>query len=139
FSVLGVRPHLGRLLTPDDDRIPSGHPLAVLSYRYWQRRLGSDPRSVGRAIRVNGYSMTIVGVSPREFDGIEVGVSPDIRVPLVMQAEMLGSASRLETPGEWWVQILGRLAPVGTAPDPSIQRRMSAAQQELDAMYQRAL
>jgi predicted permease len=139
FGVLGVRPHLGRLLTPDDDRIPGGHPLAVLSYRYWQRRFASDPGIVGEGIRVNGHSMTIVGVTPREFDGIEVGVSPDIRVPLVMQAEMLGSASRLENPGEWWVQILGRLAPVGTAPDPSIQRRMSAAQQELDAMYQRAL
>jgi len=138
FSVLGVRPHLGRLLTPDDDRIPGGHPLAVLSYRYWQRRFGSDPRIVGRAIRVNGYSMTIVGVSPREFDGIEVGVSPDIRVPLVMQAEMLGARSRLESPGEWWLQIFGRLAPVGAAanPRPTV---ISAAQQELDAMFQRAL
>lgn len=139
FSVLGVRPHLGRLLTPDDDQIPGGHPLAVLSYPYWQRRFGGDPDIVGKAIRVNGHSMTIVGITPREFDGIEVGVSTEIRVPLVMQAEMLGSASRLENPGEWWLQILGRLAPTGAAADQGVATRVSAAQQELDAMFQRAL
>ena len=52
---------------------------------------------------------------------------------------MLGSASRFENPGEWWVQIVGRLAPVGAAADPSVQTRTSTAQQELDAMFQRAL
>src|SRR5262245_59213599 len=53
--------------------------------------------------------MTIVGVTPPEFTGIEIGTSPDIRVPIVMQAEMLGSESRLENPEEWWLQIFGRV------------------------------
>src|SRR5262249_27248463 len=110
FRLLGVRPHLGRLLTQDDNRIPGGHPLVVLSYGYWQRRFGGDAQVVGKSIRVNAHPMTIVGVTPAEFTGLEIGISPDIRVPIVMQAEMLNAASRLENLDEWWVQIFGRLA-----------------------------
>ena len=128
FEVLGVRPYLGRLLTAGDDRVPGGHPLVVLSHGYWQRRFGGDPRIVGQTIRVNTHSMTIVGVTPPEFYGLQLGVSPDIRVPIVMQAEMLASQSRLEDPREWWVSIVGRLK-------PKVGRE--AAEQELDAMFQR--
>jgi predicted permease len=110
FHLLGVRPHLGRLLTQDDNRIPGGHPLVVLSYGYWQRRFGGDAQVVGESIRVNTHLMTIVGVTPAEFTGLEIGLSPDIRVPIVMQAEMLNAESRLENPGEWWLQVFGRLA-----------------------------
>src|SRR5262245_2628636 len=110
FQVLGVRPYLGRLFTADDNRIPGGHPLVVLSYPYWQRRFGANPQIVGTTVRVNAHPMTIVGITPPEFTGIEIGTSQDIRVPIVMQADMLGSASRLENPGEWWLQIIGRVA-----------------------------
>ena len=110
FRLLGVRPHLGRLFTQDDNRIPGGHALVVLSYGYWQRRFGGDAQVVGKSIRVNTHPMTIVGVTPAEFTGLEIGVSPDIRVPIVMQAEMLNADSRLENPDEWWLQIFGRVA-----------------------------
>ena len=109
FRLLGVRPSLGRLLTQDDNRIPGGHPVAVLSYGYWQRRFGGDAQVVGRPIRVNTHPMTIVGVTPEEFTGLEIGISPDIRVPIVMQAEMLSAESRLENPAEWWLQVFGRV------------------------------
>src|SRR5262245_25452135 len=131
FQVLGVRPQLGRLFTADDNRIAGGHPLAVLSHAYWQRRYGGNPQVVGTTIRVNTHPMTIVGITPQTFTGIEAGVSPAFYVPIVMQADMLGSASRLENPGEWWLQIVGRMA------SPAVPRL--TVQHELDAMYQRSL
>jgi predicted permease len=128
FEVLGVRPHLGRLFTADDNRVPGGHPLVVLSHGYWQRRFGGDTHIVGRTIRVNTHPMTIIGVTPPGFNGIELGAAPDIRVPISMQAEMHASPSRLENPREWWLQIMGRL-------DRGVTRE--AAEQELDATFQR--
>jgi predicted permease len=128
FEVLGVRPHLGRLFVADDNRVPGGHPVVVLSYGYWRRRFGGDPSIVGRTIRVNTHALTVVGITPIGFHGVELGASPDIRVPIVMQAEMYASASRLENPGEWWLQIVGRL---------KHGVRADAAEPELDAMFQR--
>jgi predicted permease len=160
FRLLGVRPSLGRLLTQDDNRIPGGHPVAVLSYGYWQRRFGGDAQVVGKPIRVNTHPMTIVGVTPEEFTGLEIGISPDIRVPIVMQAEMLSAESRLENPAEWWLQVFGRVgsrdalkgvpyknASVGvrgrnaSAVGDTLQGVPSivAVQQELDGLYQRSL
>jgi predicted permease len=128
FEVLGVKPHLGRLFVPNDNRVTGGHPLVVLSHGYWQRRFGGDPLIVGRTIRVNTHPMTIIGVTPAGFHGIELGTSPDLRVPIVMQAEMHASRSRLENPREWWLQIIGRL---------KHGVRREAAAQELDASFQR--
>jgi putative ABC transport system permease protein len=160
FRLLGVRPSLGRLLTQDDNRIPGGHPVAVLSYGYWQRRFGGDAQVVGRPIRVNTHPMTIVGVTPEEFTGLEIGISPDIRVPIVMQAEMLNAESRLENPAEWWLQVFGRVgsrdalkgvpyknASVGVrgrnarAVGDTLQGvpTVVAVQQQLDGLYQRSL
>ncbi len=128
FEVLGVRPHLGRLFVPGDNRVAGGHPLVVLSHGYWHRRFGGDPLIIGQTIRVNTHPMTIIGVTPPGFHGLELGVSPDIRVPIVMQAEMHASRSRLENPGEWWLQIIGRL---------KRGVRLEAAEQEIDASFQR--
>jgi predicted permease len=136
FQALGVRPYLGRLFTADDDRIPGGHPVTVLGYGFWQRRFGGNPHIVGQTIRVNAHPMTIVGVTPREFTGVEIGTAADIRVPLVMQAEMLGSPSRLENPGEWWVQVIGRLV---SRDGRELVPSLIATQQELDALFQRSL
>ena len=55
FEVLGVAPHLGRLFTQADDRVPGGHPVTVISYGYWQRRFGGDPQVVGRTLIVNNH------------------------------------------------------------------------------------
>ena len=65
FPVLGLRPALGRLLTPDDDRVIGGHYVVVLSHAFWTAHLGADPTVVGRQIVVNGKSLTVVGVAPR--------------------------------------------------------------------------
>ena len=112
FPVLGVRAALGRVFTASDDLYQGGHPLAVLSYGFWKTRFNGDPGAIGKHIMVNGYPLTIVGVSQAGFDGVEVGYSPQIRVPMMMKKEM--------TPGPWYslndrrgsfTQAFGRLKP----------------------------
>jgi hypothetical protein len=76
FPVLGLRPALGRLLTPADDRTPGAHPVAVVSHAYWTSQLGGDPGIVGRELRVNGRALTVVGVAPRGFQGTTLGMRP---------------------------------------------------------------
>jgi predicted permease len=88
FSVLGVRPALGRLLTPDDNRSLGQHPVAVISYSYWQRRFGGNPGVLGSILPLNGAHFTIVGVGEPGFFGVSVGESPDVWLPLLMQAEV---------------------------------------------------
>src|ERR1700682_5691668 len=78
FPVLGVGAALGRVFTPDDDKTPGGHPIAVISYRYWQSRFGGRPDVIGKKLLVDGYPLTIVGVSQAGFDGTDSGSFPQI-------------------------------------------------------------
>jgi predicted permease len=83
FNVLGVRALHGRVLSPEDANESPGMPPAVLSFGFWQRRFGGDPGVVNRdTILVNGHRFVIVGVMPREFNGISVDTAPDVRIPL---------------------------------------------------------
>ena len=107
FSVLGVKPHLGRLITDADDR--SGAHVVVIGYGFWQRRFGGDPGIVGRTIVVNRQAMTIVGVRPADFHGIEIGGNPQLHVPISLQPLMHGRESILENPEYWWLQMMGRV------------------------------
>ena len=110
FEVLGVQPHLGRLFTDNDERAGVNR-VAVISHGYWHRRFGGDPHVIGRSIRLNRLPVTIIGVTPPSFHGIEPGALPSVRVPITLQAEMHGSASRLDSSDYWWLQIMGRLQP----------------------------
>jgi len=88
FDVLGVNAILGRTITPDDDRTPGAHPVAVLSYKFWAERFRADRGIVGSKLLVNGIPLTVIGVSESGFDGIEVGSSPKIRIPVMMKKQM---------------------------------------------------
>jgi predicted permease len=88
FNVLGVNPVLGRVLTDADDRAPGGHPIAVASYSWWQRRFGKDASVVGKAVNIRSTVYTIVGVASPEFFGVTVGQSPDLWIPLAMEKEI---------------------------------------------------
>jgi predicted permease len=90
FEMLGVTPHLGRLFTRVDDVTPGAHPVLVLSYRYWQRQFAGDASVIGRTLRITGVPMTVIGVTPPEFDGLDPGQSVDLRVPVSMVAEVRG-------------------------------------------------
>lgn len=84
FEVLGVRPWAGRLFTQDDDRLPGAHPVAVLSYAYWESRFGRDPNLIGKTILVNAHPLTVIGVTPPGFYGVSLQDNPDVRVPMMM-------------------------------------------------------
>src|SRR5262249_20857731 len=58
YSVLGVPPTAGRVFSPEDDRVPGAHPVAVISHTYWQRRLGGSAEAIGKKILVNGTPFT---------------------------------------------------------------------------------
>jgi predicted permease len=88
FPVLGVNAGLGRVLTEADDQNPGGHPVAVVSYAWWQQRLGGDPAAIGRTIKIDETTYNIVGVAPKEFFGTTVGSAPDLWIPLAMEKQL---------------------------------------------------
>ncbi|HKV63396.1 MAG TPA: ABC transporter permease [Candidatus Acidoferrum sp.] len=113
FSTLGVVPALGRILTPEDDVTPGGHPYVVLNFSFWKTRFAGDPQIVGKTLMLNDHKMTVVGVSQEGFDGVELGFSPKIFVPLMMQAQiMVGNPiDMLKERRNRWVNAFGRLKP----------------------------
>ena len=113
FSTLGVVPAMGRILTPEDDVVPSGHPFVVLNYNFWKTRFAGDPQVVGRALNLNNYKMTVVGVAQAGFDGVELGFSPKIFIPIMMQPQVVvgNPEDMLKTRRTRWVNTFGRLKP----------------------------
>jgi hypothetical protein len=108
FSILGVQPALGRLLTIDDDQTPGSSPVVVLSYDFWKNQLGGAPDVVSRKVLVNQHPMTVVGVAPPTFHGIDVGEVPSLWIPAVMSAQANPGFNRMLDRRTRWVQILGR-------------------------------
>jgi predicted permease len=88
FPVLGVNAGLGRVLTEADDQTQGGHPVAVVSYAWWQQRLGGDPAVLGKPITIDNIQYTVVGVAPKDFFGTTVGSAPDLWIPLAMEKQM---------------------------------------------------
>ena len=111
YAGLGVPAFLGRTLTLEDDKA-SATPVAILSYRYWESRFGHDPAVLGKTIHINRVPTTIVGVTPRGFDGtMQVGESPDVSVPLALHLRFQPDRAARAQPWYWWIRIMGRLAP----------------------------
>jgi predicted permease len=108
FEVLGVRPALGRLLTPDDDRVAGGHPVVVLAHAYWTTRFGSDPNVLGQTLVLNGQSMTVLGVAAAGFSGTTTTEEPRLFVPLAMAGTMRGP---IDQRNDHWLYLSARLAP----------------------------
>jgi predicted permease len=110
FETLGVGAVVGRTITPADDRDRGGHPVAVISYRYWQRRFGGDPAAIGQGILVNGRTYTVIGVAPRGFFGTEIVAAPDLWFPIAMQAEIDSRTRLLDDRRIENLLVIGRLA-----------------------------
>jgi predicted permease len=109
FAATEAAPVLGRALTDGDE--DSRAAVAVVSERFWRRRLGGDPAILGRHLLLNGVDVSVVGVAPREFGGIVVGVAFDVWVPITLQPQMLPGEDRLSDRGARWIQAFGRLRP----------------------------
>jgi predicted permease len=113
FPALGIAPALGRLLTPSDDRVPLGHPVAVLSHQYWTDRFGASPAILNDTLVLNGRAFTVVGVAPRGFTGTTIGGgAPAVFVPLAMTTALRNVD--IENRRDHWLYVFGRLAPATT-------------------------
>ena len=140
FSALGVGTAVGRSFTAEEDAVPGGHPLAVISYGYWQRRFGRDPSVVGRALLVNGVPVTVIGVVRRGFQSAIADVAPDLFLPVTLR-DLVKYEGNIESDGpdlpglsifeqvnEHWLLLLARRRPGVSA------ERASAA---LNVLFQR--
>ena len=130
FSFLNVPPALGRALAPTDDKTGAAHTVAVLSDAYWKRAFGADPGVIGKTVLVDNVPISVVGVAPAGFCGVEVGIPADLWIPLEADPILApGDSVRFNdaTAGDhFWIHLLGRVRP-GTA--------LSAANAELAVIY----
>jgi predicted permease len=112
FDLLGVRAIHGRVLTPADDAEPGrggpDGPVAVISDAFWTRRFARDPSVLGKNVQVEAQWVTIVGVTPPGFFGLQVGTPVDITLPMMLVEQ------GLESKQSWWLSVIARLAPDAT-------------------------
>ncbi|MBS1791403.1 MAG: ABC transporter permease [Acidobacteria bacterium] len=112
FTGLRLDAALGRLLTPDDDLRPGGHPVVVLSHSFWQRRFGGEQSVIGQNIKLNGHDFTVIGVAKKGFSGTrQFGWIPDVYLPLMMYAEAIPGTNEqfLANRGSRSFNVNGRL------------------------------
>ena len=109
FDVLGVRPEVGRLLTKSDDITPDANPIVVVSYDYWRNRLGGSLDVVGRKLLINNFPMTVIGVAPISFRGVDPAGAPILWVSLTMNAQANRETIPLLSRRAHWLHVFGRL------------------------------
>jgi len=103
FNVLGIQPRLGRLIDGSDDVSPGGHPVVVIGETYWRNNLAGDPTVIGRRVLVSGYPMTVIGIAPAGF----IGMDPLQAASLWMPATMAVQAGNVDA---YWNQLMNRRA-----------------------------
>jgi len=113
FTLLGVGPEVGRLMTPGDEALSPS--VAVIGYGYWQRRFGGDPNVVGRIVTFRSQPFTIVGVTPRSFWGLEPGRQVDVTLPITLERQYVADAD------DWWFRAIARLRPGSTTDQATAQ------------------
>ncbi len=113
FTVLGVRPAIGRLLSLDDDRTIGQHFVTVLSYNYWQNQFGGDPSVLNTTIVINGDNYTVIGVAERGFEGTTLGSRADVFVPITMMSKISAffSDAQFENRRGYRFYVFGRIKP----------------------------
>jgi len=121
FRVLEVPPLLGRMLNVADDQSGCGSPTAILSYSFWQREYGGEASAIGRKLTLEGHPFEIVGVTPADFYGVDVGHTFDVAIPICAEKIVRGEDSRLNVKYDWWLAAMGRLKPGWTLKRASSQ------------------
>ena len=111
FHVLGVEPILGRLINPEDDRPGCAVSGANISYSFWQRNYAGDPAMIGKRLTLDGNSFQILGVTRPGFNGISVGDTFDVAVPVCVEPILSPRNNRLTLRHAWWLASIGRLKP----------------------------
>jgi predicted permease len=115
FNVMGIKPLLGRFITPSDDVKINGSQVAVLSYTAWQSRFNGDPKIVGKTVHLNKIPYTVIGVAPQYFNGTERFLWPELWIPLHNEVQIEGD-NFLERRGDSNTWAVGRLKP-GVTPE----------------------
>jgi|CXWL01.1.fsa_nt_gi predicted permease len=114
FETLGLSLALGRGISDEDDKV-GAEPVGVISHGYWQRRFGGDSAIVGRSVAVNGKPVSIVGVTPARFTGLNPGNADDLWMPLqsirVISPDRTRGGENFARNDFWWVPLMGRLKP----------------------------
>jgi len=109
FQTLGVRAWAGRLLTQNDDITPGAHPVAVLSYAFWDSRFNKDPSLIGKTVLINEYPVTVIGITPPGFYGLSLSNNPDVRVSLMMTPVFNPQPpTRLQKRSHQWLSVMAR-------------------------------
>ncbi|MBI3400362.1 MAG: ABC transporter permease [Acidobacteria bacterium] len=113
FDTLGVRPMLGRTFTDADDARGGGPDgaVVVISYAFWQGRFGGAADAIGRRLNLDRVPFTIIGVTPPDFFGPEVGRAIDVMIPLGTEPLIRGKESSLDLRSWWWLTAMARLKP----------------------------
>ena len=130
FDLLQVKPSLGRTFLPEEDSTPNGHPVVVLGYKFW-KKLGADPTIVSSQVTLNGHSFTVIGVAPAAFTGVDIGLDPDIYVPMSMHQWIRPGADLwFDLRRALLLNIVARLKPGVTMSQAQAQMRTIAKQLE---------
>jgi predicted permease len=119
FQLLGLKPALGRLLTPQDDTAKNANPVVVLGYDYWKTRFAASRDVVGQAVLINGHTFTILGVAPENFQSAIGGYKPGVFVPISMVEIALpwrAPIDDLNNHKSVWLTLVARLKPGMTIP-----------------------
>jgi predicted permease len=114
FQVLGLKPTLGRLLTPQDDTVKNANPVLVLSYDYWRVHFAGARDVVGQTVLINGHAFTILGVAPENFQSAIGGYKPAVFIPLSMSDIALPWLAPYDISNKHhfiWLTLVARLKP----------------------------
>ncbi|MFL6447530.1 MAG: ABC transporter permease [Bryobacteraceae bacterium] len=109
FQILGVGAASGRVITPEDDGAPNANPVVVLSYDFWNMKLGGDQNVVGRKLLVNSHPMTVIGIAEKNAHGIDVGEVPALWLPASMSSQSIPGFTDYLNRRTRWMQVFGRL------------------------------
>jgi predicted permease len=130
FTVLGLQPAAGRLLSDGDDTAENANPVVVLNYDYWQRKFAGSLSIINKDIRLNGFPFTVVGVAARGFDGDVVGEPMALFVPLSMQPQIVRGRHWRNNGNVSWLSLIGRLKPGSS---------LGQAEANVNVVFQQAL
>jgi len=134
FDSLGVKPLLGRFFLASEGVTPGADPLVVLSYGYWKQHFGSDPKVIGRQVALNGHPLTVIGVAPRSFRGVNPALTIQAYLPLAMEVPItnvpIGDFNKESNRG---LRLYARLQPGATR--ESAEARLSVIARLLAAAH----
>jgi predicted permease len=141
FPVLGIRPAIGRLLSPEDDQKVGESLVVVLSHSYWTNRFDRDPGVLDSTLIVNGQHLTIVGVAPEGFEGTTLGGRPQVYVPITLRGLMNPGFNQFHVRRTYWAYLFARLRPGVTLDEARTQLNVPyhAIVNDVEAPLQRGM